>query len=37
VREYMEAGCTCPILYPLMPDIRPVIEAFTDSDEWRPV
>lgn len=36
VREYMEAGCTCPILYPLMPDIYPVIDAFTASDDWKP-
>jgi len=36
VREYMEAGCTCPILYPLMPDIMPVIKAFTESDDWKP-
>jgi 5,10-methylenetetrahydromethanopterin reductase len=36
VREYMEAGCTCPILYPLMPDIKPVIDAFTESDDWKP-
>jgi 5,10-methylenetetrahydromethanopterin reductase len=36
VREYMEAGCTCPILYPLMPDVYPVIDAFTAHDDWRP-
>jgi 5,10-methylenetetrahydromethanopterin reductase len=36
VREYMEAGCTCPILYPLMPDVLPVIEAFTESNDWKP-
>jgi 5,10-methylenetetrahydromethanopterin reductase len=35
VREYMQAGCTCPILYPLMPDIKPVIDAFAESDDWR--
>jgi 5,10-methylenetetrahydromethanopterin reductase len=28
VQEYMDAGCTCPILYPLMDKIEPVIEAF---------
>jgi len=28
VREYMEAGCTCPILYPLGDDVRAMIEAF---------
>jgi 5,10-methylenetetrahydromethanopterin reductase len=36
VREYMEAGCTCPILYPLMPDIKPVIDAFADFQDWKP-
>ena len=28
VQEYVAAGVTCPILYPMMDDIRPVIEAF---------
>jgi len=28
VQEYVDAGVTCPILYPMMDDIRPVIEAF---------
>ena len=28
VAEYVDAGVTCPILYPLMPDIRPVVDAF---------
>jgi len=28
VREYIEAGCTCPILYPLGDDVRAMIEAF---------
>ena len=28
VAEYVEAGVTCPILYPLMPDIKPVVDAF---------
>ena len=27
VREYVEAGCTCPILYPLG-DVRAMIDAF---------
>ena len=36
VREYMEAGCTCPILYPLTPDVYPVIDAFTSSRDWLP-
>jgi len=28
VQEYVAAGVTCPILYPMMDDIRPVIDAF---------
>jgi len=28
VREYVEAGSTCPILYPLGDDVRAMIEAF---------
>jgi 5,10-methylenetetrahydromethanopterin reductase len=28
VREYVDAGVTCPVLYPMMDDIRPVIDAF---------
>ncbi len=28
VREYVAAGVTCPILYPLMDDIKPVVDAF---------
>jgi 5,10-methylenetetrahydromethanopterin reductase len=28
VREYVEAGCTCPILYPLGPDVGAMIRAF---------
>ncbi len=31
VREYVDAGVTCPILYPMMDDIRPVIDAFADG------
>jgi 5,10-methylenetetrahydromethanopterin reductase len=30
VAEYIAAGVTCPILYPLMDDIRPVVDAFAD-------
>jgi len=30
VKEYIEAGVTCPILYPMMNDIRPVVDAFAD-------
>lgn len=33
VAEYIDAGVTCPILYPMMDDIKPVIDAFTD---WNP-
>jgi 5,10-methylenetetrahydromethanopterin reductase len=28
VAEYVAAGCTCPILYPLGPDVRAMIDAF---------
>jgi 5,10-methylenetetrahydromethanopterin reductase len=31
VREYVEAGCTCPILYPLGDDVRSMIDAFADG------
>lgn len=30
VAEYIDAGVTCPILYPMMDDIKPVIDAFAD-------
>ncbi len=33
VAEYIAAGVTCPILYPMMDDIKPVIDAFAD---WAP-
>jgi 5,10-methylenetetrahydromethanopterin reductase len=33
VAEYIKAGVTCPILYPMMDDIKPVIDAFAD---WEP-
>jgi len=33
VKEYIEAGVTCPILYPLMDNIKPVVDAFAD---WKP-
>ena len=33
VAEYVEAGVTCPILYPMMDDIEPVVDAFSD---WQP-
>ena len=28
VRAYVEAGCTCPILYPLGPDVQAMLDAF---------
>jgi 5,10-methylenetetrahydromethanopterin reductase len=28
VEEYVEAGCTCPVLYPLGDDVPAMIEAF---------
>jgi 5,10-methylenetetrahydromethanopterin reductase len=31
VREYVEAGCTCPILYPLGEDVRLMIDTFADG------
>ncbi|NPV56926.1 MAG: LLM class flavin-dependent oxidoreductase [Anaerolineae bacterium] len=30
VREYIEAGVTCPILFPMMNDIKPVVDAFAE-------
>jgi 5,10-methylenetetrahydromethanopterin reductase len=30
VAEYINAGVTCPILYPMMDDIKPVVDAFAD-------
>jgi 5,10-methylenetetrahydromethanopterin reductase len=33
VAEYIEAGVTCPILYPMMDDIRSVVDAFAG---WEP-
>lgn len=33
VAEYIEAGVTCPILYPMMDDVRSVIDAFAG---WEP-
>ncbi len=26
--EYVATGCTCPILYPLGPDVRLMIDTF---------
>ena len=28
VSEFIDAGVTCPVLYPLMDDIKPVVDAF---------
>lgn len=33
VAEYIDAGVTCPILYPMMDDIKAVIDAFAN---WTP-
>ena len=33
VARYMAYGCTCPILYPLGPDVRLMIDTFA---EWTP-
>jgi 5,10-methylenetetrahydromethanopterin reductase len=33
VAEYVKGGCTCPILYPLGPDVKGMIDAFAD---WAP-
>ncbi len=30
VQEYIDAGVTCPILYPLMDDIKILVDAFAD-------
>lgn len=31
VREYTSAGCTCPVLYPLGPDVKLMIDTFADG------
>ncbi len=31
VREYISAGCTCPVLYPLGPDVRLMIDTFAQD------
>jgi 5,10-methylenetetrahydromethanopterin reductase len=33
VAQYIEAGVTCPILFPMMEDIKPVVDAFAG---WTP-
>lgn len=30
VAEFIEVGVTCPVLYPIMDDIKPVIDGFAD-------
>jgi 5,10-methylenetetrahydromethanopterin reductase len=30
VQEYTDAGCTCPVLYPLGDDVRAMIDAFAE-------
>ena len=30
VQDYIDHGCTCPILYPLGPDVRLMIDTFAD-------
>ena len=32
VREYVDAGATCPILYPLGDDVRAMVDAFQKGD-----
>ena len=36
VRQYMEAGCTCPVLYPLGDDVNAMIDAFAPVGEHQP-
>ena len=31
VREYVDAGCTCPVLYPLGDDVNAMIDAFAEG------
>ena len=31
--QYMADGCTCPILYPLGPDVSLMVDTFAD---WTP-
>ncbi len=33
VLEYVAAGCTCPVLYPLAPDVRAMIDLFAGGLE----
>jgi 5,10-methylenetetrahydromethanopterin reductase len=36
VQEYVQAGCTCPVLYPLGADVAAMIEAFRASPVDQP-
>ena len=31
VKEYIAAGCTCPIMYSLHADARPMIDVFAEA------
>jgi len=31
VKEYIAAGCTCPIMYSLQDDVRPMIDVFAEA------
>ena len=31
VREYVDAGCTCPVLYPLGEDVEAMLGAFANG------
>lgn len=31
VKEFIDAGVTCPILFPMMPDIKELVDAFADG------
>jgi 5,10-methylenetetrahydromethanopterin reductase len=35
VQRYIDAGVTCPILYPMMDDIKPVVDAFAEAYSLR--
>jgi 5,10-methylenetetrahydromethanopterin reductase len=36
VREYVDAGCTCPILYPLGDDVGAMLDAFAVTPSAEP-
>ena len=33
MQEYVDAGCTCPVLYPLGDDVPAMIELYTLPDD----